>query len=168
MKLIIQIPCYNEESTLALALKEIPREVPGFDTVELLIINDGSSDNTVQVARENGVHHVVSFTKNQGLARGFLAGVDACISLGADVIVNTDADNQYNAADIPSLTAPILAGEADMVIGARPISTIRHFSPIKKMLQKQKIYQHLKITIWVDHQKDQSQVNNLLQEEETH
>lgn len=136
MKLIIQIPCYNESGTLSIALKELPRQVKGFDKVEWLIINDGSKDNTVEVAKANGVDHVVNFTKNQGLARGFMAGLDACIKLGADVIVNTDADNQYNAADIPALTQPILEGKADIVVGARPISEIKHFSPIKKMLQK--------------------------------
>lgn len=136
MKLIIQIPCLNEAGTLAIALKDLPREAPGFDTVEWLIIDDGSTDDTVRVARENGVDHVVSHTRNQGLARGFMTGLDACLRLGADVIVNTDADNQYNAADIPALTAPIVAGTADIVVGARPIQTIEHFSPIKKMLQK--------------------------------
>lgn len=136
MKLIIQIPCLNEAGTLAIALKDLPREVPGFDTVEWLIIDDGSTDDTVRVARENGVDHVVSHSRNQGLARGFMTGLDACLRLGADVIVNTDADNQYNAADIPALTAPIVSGEADIVVGARPIATIEHFSPIKKLLQK--------------------------------
>ncbi len=136
MKLIIQVPCYNEEATLAIALKELPRKVKGFKKVEWLIINDGSTDRTVEVARESGVGHIVSFTKNQGLARGFMAGLDACIKLGADVIVNTDADNQYSAGDIPALVEPILEGKADIVIGARPISEIKHFSPIKKMLQK--------------------------------
>lgn len=136
MKLIIQIPCLNEAGTLAIALKDLPREVPGFDTVEWLIIDDGSTDDTVRVARENGVDHVVRHTRNQGLARGFMTGLDACLRLGADVIVNTDADNQYNAADIPALTAPIVSGEADIVVGARPIATIEHFSPIKKLLQK--------------------------------
>ena len=136
MKLIIQIPCYNEAETLPLALKELPKEVEGFSEVEWLIINDGSSDNTVDVARASGVNHVVSFPKNQGLARGFMAGLDACIKLGADVIVNTDADNQYNAEDIPELVKPILAGKAEIVIGERPISQISHFSILKKMLQK--------------------------------
>lgn len=136
MKLIIQIPCLNEAGTLAIALKDLPREVPGFAAVEWLIIDDGSTDDTVRVARENGVDHVVSHTRNQGLARGFMTGLDACLRLGADVIVNTDADNQYNAADIPALTAPVVAGEADIVVGARPISTIEHFSPIKKILQR--------------------------------
>lgn len=136
MKLIIQIPCYNEEKTLPVTLKDLPRKVPGFDVVEWLIINDGSNDNTVKIAKENGVDHVVNFTKNQGLARVFLAGLEACISFGADVIVNTDADNQYNANDIPSLVKPILEGRADIVIGTRPINKIKHFSPVKKLLQK--------------------------------
>jgi glycosyltransferase involved in cell wall biosynthesis len=136
MKLIIQIPCYNEAGTLAIALAALPRQVPGFDTVEWLIIDDGSTDDTVGVARANGVDHVVRHTRNQGLARGFMNGLDACLSLGADVIVNTDADNQYNAADIPALTKPVLEHQADIVVGARPIATIEHFSSIKKLLQK--------------------------------
>lgn len=136
MKLIIQIPCYNEATTLGIALAALPRTVPGFDSVEWLIIDDGSTDDTVRVAREHGVDHVVRHTRNQGLARGFMTGLDACLRLGADVIINTDADNQYNADDIPALTAPILAGEADIVIGARPIEAIEHFSPIKKFLQR--------------------------------
>lgn len=135
MKLIIQIPCYNEAETLPLALKELPRKVKGFDRVEWLIINDGSTDATVDVAKSCGVDHIVSFTKNQGLARGFVAGLDACTKLGADVIVNTDADNQYNANDIPALVQPILEGMADIVVGARPITDIAHFSVIKKFLQ---------------------------------
>ena len=136
MKLIIQIPCYNEADTLAIALSALPRQVPGFDSVEWLIIDDGSQDETVRVARENGVDHVVRHTSNQGLARGFMTGLDACLRLGADVIVNTDADNQYNADDIPALTAPILAGRADIVIGARPIDTIEHFSPSRNCCRK--------------------------------
>jgi glycosyltransferase involved in cell wall biosynthesis len=136
MKLIIQIPCYNEEATLARTLKQIPRSIPGIDTVELLIINDGSTDQTVEVAKENGVAHVVGFPKNKGLAKGFMAGIERCLIEGADIIVNTDADNQYNAADIPKLIQPILDGTAEFVVGARPISNIRHFSPIKKALQK--------------------------------
>ena len=136
MKLVIQIPCYNEADTLATTLKALPRSVEGFDRVEWLIINDGSTDNTVEVAQANGVDHVVSFTKNQGLARVFMTGLDACIKLGADVIVNTDADNQYDARDIPSLTRPVLDKKADLVIGARPISEITHFPLIKKQLQK--------------------------------
>ena len=136
MKLIIQIPCYNESETLAIALNALPREVPGFEKVEWLIVDDGSLDDTVRVARENGVDHVVSHTRNQGLARGFMNGLDACLRLGADVIVNTDADNQYNADDIPKLTLPILENRADIVVGARPIETIEHFSLVKKFLQK--------------------------------
>lgn len=136
MKLIIQVPCYNEEKTLAIALKELPRQLPGVDVIEWLIINDGSLDNTVEVAKAAGVEHVVSFTKNQGLAKGFMAGVDACIKLGADIIVNTDADNQYDASCISDLVQPILEGKADIVVGARPISEIKHFSPVKKLLQK--------------------------------
>lgn len=135
-KLIIQIPCYNEEETIAITLKELPREVPGFDRVEWLIIDDGCRDDTVRIAKEHGANHVVSFTKNRGLAKGFLAGLDACLRLDADVIVNTDADNQYLAADIPKLTQPIVEGQADIVVGARPIQEIAHFSPIKKALQK--------------------------------
>ncbi len=135
MKLIIQIPCYNEAETLALALAELPRMVPGFDLVEWLIIDDGSTDATVEVARRCGVDHVVRFKRNRGLARGYMAGLRAGIELGADVIVNTDADNQYRASGIPQLTAPILEGRADIVIGARPISAIKHFSPVKKALQ---------------------------------
>lgn len=136
LKLIIQIPCYNEAGTLAIALAALPREVPGFDAVEWLIIDDGSNDDTVAVARANGVDHVVRHTSNQGLARGFMTGLDSCLRLGADVIVNTDADNQYNADDIPALTQPILEHRADIVVGARPIETIEHFSPVKKLLQK--------------------------------
>jgi glycosyltransferase involved in cell wall biosynthesis len=136
MKLIIQIPCYNEGASLPVTLKALPRSVEGFDKVEWLIINDGSTDNTVESAKASGIDHIVSFTKNQGLARAFIAGLDACIKLGADVIVNTDADNQYNSADIPLLVEPILNGKAEIVVGERPISEIRHFSLVKKLLQK--------------------------------
>ena len=136
MKLIIQIPCLNESETLAITLADLPHEVEGFDTVEWLIIDDGSTDNTAQVARANGVHHVVRHPVNRGLAVGFMSGLDACLRLGADVIVNTDADNQYCGADIPKLTAPVLAHEADIVIGARPIDETEHFSWIKKKLQR--------------------------------
>ncbi len=135
-KLIIQIPCLNEADTLPVTLADLPRQVEGFDSVEWLVIDDGSIDNTARVARENGVDHVVSHTRNQGLARAFMTGMDACLNLGADVIVNTDADNQYNAADIPALVRPILAKEAEIVVGARPIKDISHFSPMKKVLQK--------------------------------
>ena len=136
MKLIIQIPCYNEAATLGITLAELPREVPGFDKVEWLIIDDGSSDKTVEVALQHGVDHVVRHTRNQGLARGFMNGLQACLNAGADVIINTDAENQYRAQDIPALTQPIIERRADIVVGARPIETIEHFSPIKKLLQK--------------------------------
>lgn len=136
MKLIIQIPCYNEAGTLAIALAELPRHVPGFDKVEWLIIDDGCVDETVAVAKANGVDYVVRHTGNQGLAKAFMTGLEACLAAGADVIVNTDADNQYNAGDIPALVAPIVEGKAEIVIGSRPIATIQHFSPVKKALQK--------------------------------
>jgi glycosyltransferase involved in cell wall biosynthesis len=136
MKLIIQIPCFNEEEQLPLTLAELPRAVPGFDSVEWLIIDDGSTDRTIGVARENGVDHVVRLTNNKGLASAFQAGLDAGLKLGADVIVNTDADNQYNGGDIPKLVAPILAGRADMVVGDRQTHTIEHFSAAKKSLQR--------------------------------
>lgn len=136
LKLIIQIPCYNEAGTLATALAALPREIAGFGSVEWLIIDDGSTDDTVDVARENGVDHIVSHTRNQGLARAFMSGIEACLHLKADVIVNTDADNQYSADDIPALIAPILNKQADIVVGARPIEAIDHFSPWKKILQK--------------------------------
>jgi len=136
MKLIIQIPCYNEAETLGIALSHLPREVEGFDKVEWLIINDGSTDDTIKVAKECGVDYIVDLKHNQGLAKGFMAGLKECLKQGADVIVNTDADNQYEAKDIPKLTKPILNGEAEYVIGARPISETEHFSPAKKLLQK--------------------------------
>lgn len=136
MKLIIQIPCHNEEETLPETLADLPREVPGFDSVEWLIIDDGSTDRTVEVARAGGVDHIVSLPHNRGLAAAFMAGLEAGLRAGADVIVNTDGDNQYKGACIPDLTAPIVAGEAQMVIGARPISSIEHFSAPKRMLQK--------------------------------
>jgi glycosyltransferase involved in cell wall biosynthesis len=136
MKLIIQIPCYNEANFLPVVLHDLPREVDGFEKVEWLVIDDGSTDATVEVATAHGVDHIISFTKNQGLARGFLSGLDACIKLGADVIVNTDADNQYRAADIPSLVKPILEKRAEIVVGVRPIHEIKHFSPVKKILQR--------------------------------
>jgi len=136
MKLIIQIPCYNEAETLAIALSALPRQVDGFDAVEWLIIDDGSTDRTVEVARANGVDHIVRHAGNKGLARAFMTGLDACLTLGADIIVNTDADNQYNADDIPALVQPVLEQRAEIVIGSRPIEAIKHFSPIKKLLQK--------------------------------
>src|SRR4051812_26696553 len=136
MKLIIQIPCFNEALQLPQTLAQIPRSVPGFDVVEWLVIDDGSDDETVEVARAHGVDHVVRLTNNKGLAAAFQAGLDACLKLGADVIVNTDADNQYDGGDIPKLVAPILAGRADMVIGDRETDQIEHFSPLKKRLQR--------------------------------
>lgn len=136
MKLIIQIPCLNEAKTLGIALAELPRSVPGIDKVEILIVDDGSTDDTVAVARAAGVDHIVRHPANFGLARAFMTGLDASLKLGADIIVNTDADNQYCAADIPALVAPILEGRAEYVIGTRPIARIEHFSPVKKFLQK--------------------------------
>lgn len=135
MKLIIQIPCYNEAETLEVALNDLPKHIEGIDEIEYLIINDGSKDDTVEVARKWGVHYIVSFRNNKGLARGFMAGLDACLRNGADIIVNTDADNQYCGADIEKLVRPILNKEAGMVIGERPIDQTEHFSPLKKKLQ---------------------------------
>ena len=135
-KLIIQVPCYNEEATLGVTLSELPRELPGIDKIEWLIINDGSIDHTVEVAKACGVDHIVNLEHNQGLAKGFMAGIEVCLKHGADIIVNTDADNQYCAADIPKLIQPILDCEAEIVVGARPIEEIQHFSPPKKILQK--------------------------------
>lgn len=136
MKLIIQIPCFNEAETLSISLSALPRNVAGFDSVEWLIIDDGSQDDTVNVAKANGVDHVIRHLGNRGLARAFMTGLEASLNLGADVIVNTDADNQYNADDIPALVRPILEGRAEIVVGARPIETIEHFSVTKKLLQK--------------------------------
>ncbi len=136
MKLIIQIPCLNEEATLPATLADLPRAVEGFEAVEWLVIDDGSTDRTIEVARANGVDHIVRLTNNKGLAAGFQAGLDAALKLGADVIVNTDADNQYYGGDIPKLVKPIVEGSADMVVGDRETDTIEHFSPLKKRLQK--------------------------------
>ena len=136
MKLIVQIPCLDEETTLPATLAELPREVEGFDEVEWLVVDDGSTDATVQVAREHGVDHIVRLTSNRGLAAAFQAGLDAALKLGADVVVNTDADNQYSAADIPALVRPILDGRADMVVGDRGTATIEHFTPGKRRLQR--------------------------------
>ena len=136
MKLIIQIPCFNEEATLPLTIADLPREVPGVDVVEWLIVDDGSSDRTAEVARDLGVDHVVSHPHNRGLAAAFLTGLDACLRAGADVIVNTDADNQYQGASIPDLVAPVLTGDAEMVVGERPIESIDDFSRTKKLLQR--------------------------------
>jgi glycosyltransferase involved in cell wall biosynthesis len=136
MKLIIQIPCFNEEAQLPTTLSRLPRQIDGFDSVEWLIVDDGSTDRTIEVARAAGVDHVVRLTNNKGLAAAFQAGLDAGLKLGADVIVNTDADNQYEGADIPKLVAPILSGHADMVVGDRQVGTIAHFSAGKKLLQR--------------------------------
>jgi len=135
MKLIIQIPCYNEAETLEIALNDLPKHIEGIDEIEYLIINDGSKDNTVEVAQKWGVNYIVNFRRNKGLAYGFMAGIDACLRNGADIIVNTDADNQYVADDIEKLVRPILEGKSDIVIGARPIDQTEHFSPTKKKLQ---------------------------------
>ncbi len=136
MKLIIQIPCYNEEKSLPVTFCAIPKEIKGIDKIEILVINDGSNDNTVQVAKELGINYIVNFSKNLGLARAFDAGLKNCIKYGADIIVNLDADNQYCADDIEKIIEPILNNKADIVIGARPINSIKHFSPLKKLLQK--------------------------------
>jgi glycosyltransferase involved in cell wall biosynthesis len=136
MKLIIQIPCFNEEAQLPLTLSHLPRRLAGFEAVEWLIIDDGSSDQSIEVARRHGVDHVVRLTNHKGLAAAFQAGLDAGLKLGADVIVNTDADNQYHGGDIALLVAPIVRGEADMVVGDRQIGKIEHFSPGKKLLQR--------------------------------
>ncbi|MEA2146991.1 MAG: hypothetical protein QOG59_2578 [Solirubrobacteraceae bacterium] len=150
MKLIIQIPCYNEEAQLPTTLAALPREVTGFDVVEWLVIDDGSTDATIDVARRHGVDHIVSLTNNKGLAAAFQAGLDAGLKLGADVIVNTDADNQYSGGDVPLLVAPIVRGEADMVVGDRQVQTIEHFSGFKKMLQR--------LGSWVVRQASQTEV----------
>lgn len=135
MKLIIQIPCYNEEKTLGITIRDLPVSIEGIDTIEYLIIDDGSTDGTTEEAKRLGINHVVKFRTNRGLAKGFLAGIDACLHLGADIIVNTDADNQYCGADIEKLIRPILNGKADIVVGARPIDDTKHFSWMKKKLQ---------------------------------
>jgi glycosyltransferase involved in cell wall biosynthesis len=136
MKLIVQIPCLNEEASLPETLRAIPRSIPGVDEVQVLIVDDGSTDRTVEVARAHGVDHVVRFIRRKGLAAAFMAGLDASLKLGADVIVNTDADNQYPGHEIPRLLAPILAGEADMVVGDRGVAELAHFSPTKRLLQR--------------------------------
>lgn len=135
MKLIIQIPCFNEEKTLPITLSELPKQIDGIDVIEYLVVDDGSTDRTAHVARENNVHHIVSLKKNKGLAKGFMTGLDACLELGADIIVNTDADNQYCGQDIKKLVQPIIDGEADIVIGDRQTQDIEHFSWGKKRLQ---------------------------------
>jgi glycosyltransferase involved in cell wall biosynthesis len=135
MKLIVQIPCLNEEATLPETLRAIPRSIPGLDAVEVLVIDDGSSDDTSLVARAHGADHIVRFTRRKGLAAGFMAGLDASLRLGADIIVNTDADAQYAGSEIPRLIAPILSGQADMVIGDREVDQVEHFSWPKRKLQ---------------------------------
>lgn len=136
MKLIVQIPCYNEEATLPQTVADIPRQIEGIDKVEILIIDDGSTDRTIEIARAIGVDHIVKQTRNRGLAATFRLGLDACLKAGADVIVNTDGDNQYAGADIPRLVRPILEGRADIVVGDRETGQVAHFSPLKKLLQK--------------------------------
>ena len=136
MKLIIQIPCYNEEKTLSVTYRDLPRQIEGIDEIETLVINDGSTDNTVEVAGKIGVNHIINFNGNKGLARAFSAGIEKCLELGADVIVNTDADNQYCGQDIPKLVKPVIDGKADVAVGDRQTDNIRHFSWIKKRLQK--------------------------------
>jgi glycosyltransferase involved in cell wall biosynthesis len=136
MKLIVQIPCLNEEETLAVTVRDIPRKIDGIDQVEILIIDDGSTDRTVEVAREVGVNHIVRNTNTKGLAKSFYVGINACLGLGADIIVNTDGDNQYNGKDIPRLIKPIVDREADVVIGDRQTDKVAHFHPLKKRLQK--------------------------------
>jgi glycosyltransferase involved in cell wall biosynthesis len=150
MKLIIQIPCFNEEAQLPLTLSHLPREVEGFDEVQWLAIDDGSTDRTVEVARSHGVEHVVRLTNHKGLAAAFQAGLDAGLKLGADVIVNTDADNQYEGSDVPKLVGPILRGEADMVVGDRQVTQIQHFSGAKKFLQR--------LGSWVVRQASQTEI----------
>jgi glycosyltransferase involved in cell wall biosynthesis len=136
MKLVVQIPCLNEEATLAETIRGIPRSIPGVDVVEILVVDDGSTDRTSEVAREHGADHVLRFTRHKGLAAGFMAGLDAAVQLGADIIVNTDADNQYPGHEIPRLIAPILRGEADMVVGDRVVKDVAHFSWTKRWLQR--------------------------------
>ncbi len=136
MKLVIQIPCYNEEATLPQTVRDLPRSLPGVDKIEYLVIDDGSTDRTVQVAQQVGVHHIVKLKRNCGLAHAFRVGIESALSVGADVIVNTDGDNQYCGADVERLVRPILEGQADIVVGDRGVGTLEHFSPLKRSLQR--------------------------------
>ena len=149
-KLIIQIPCLNEARTLPATLRDLPRSVPGIERVELLVIDDGSTDDTAEVARQAGVHHVIRFPRNRGLAAAFVAGIDACLKRGADFIVNTDADNQYAGADIPKLLAPLLTGDADVAIGDRQIAWLRHLPRARRLLHR--------LSSWVVRQVSNTQV----------
>ena len=135
MKLIIQIPCYNEAETLEIALNDLPKHIDGIDEIEVVVIDDGSTDNTVETARQLGIKHFAVLSPNRGLAKAFIAGLEKSLEIGADIIVNTDADNQYDSADIENLIKPILNHEADIVIGTRPVEKIQHFSLMKKFLQ---------------------------------
>ena len=135
MKLVIQIPCLNEEESLPITLSALPKHIDGIDEIKVLIVNDGSTDRTIEVAKKHGISDFVNFTHNKGLAKAFSAGLNKALEMGADIIVNTDADNQYNASDIEQLVRPIIDGNADIVIGSRPVNKISHFSIIKKMLQ---------------------------------
>jgi glycosyltransferase involved in cell wall biosynthesis len=136
VKLIIQIPCYNEEATLSQTIRDLPHALPGIDEIEVLVVDDGCTDCTVQVAQELGVHHIVHLKQNRGLASAFSAGMDAALQAGADIIVNTDADNQYRGEDIAKLIQPIVEGRADIVVGDRGIAAVEHFSPVKRLLQR--------------------------------
>jgi glycosyltransferase involved in cell wall biosynthesis len=136
MKLIIQIPCFNEEQMLPPTVRDLPQSIPGVDVIELLVIDDGSTDRTVAVARELGVQHIVCLPQHVGLARVFRAGLDAALMADADIIVNTDADNQYHGADVVHLVEPILAGRAEIVVGDRGVATLEYFSPVKRLLQR--------------------------------
>jgi len=136
MKLIIQIPCYNEETTLPQTVRDLPRALPGVDEIEYLVVDDGSTDRTVEIARELGVHYVVRLKQHRGLAYVFLVGLETALAAGADVIVNTDADNQYRGEDVAHLIQPILEGQADIVVGDRGVAALEHFSPLKRLLQR--------------------------------
>ena len=136
MKLIVQIPCFNEREHLPETVADLPRSIPGISSIEVLVVDDGSTDGTAEVARSIGVHHILRLPRNRGLANAYMSGLDACLRLGADIIVNTDADNQYCADDIANLIEPILMGQAELVVGDRKPSTLAHFSPVKRLLQR--------------------------------